>query len=239
MKAIILAAGRGSRMKHLTEAQPKCLINLRGKPLVEWQLEAMRCAGITEIAIVTGYKKELLASYEVIKFHNMHWSKTDMVFSLSCADKWLKAGPCIVSYSDIFYQTSAINSLINCPEPLAITYDPNWLNIWKTRFEDPLLDAEVFKINSSNQITKIGSKPKSLEEVQGQYMGLIKITPESWGKIVSVLAKFPRNIRNKMQMTSVLQNVIEHTNYPVIGLPYEGEWWEIDTYNDLIKFNNN
>ena len=60
MKAIILAAGRGSRMKNLTDEKPKCLAKLRGKPLLEWQLTSLREAGIEDIAIVTGYKRELL-----------------------------------------------------------------------------------------------------------------------------------------------------------------------------------
>ena len=62
MKAIILAAGRGSRMKKLTNDKPKCLVKLHGKPLLEWQLESMRKSGISEIAIVTGYKHEMLSS---------------------------------------------------------------------------------------------------------------------------------------------------------------------------------
>jgi hypothetical protein len=53
MRAIILAAGRGSRMKNLTDERPKCLVELRGKTLLEWQLGALRHAGINEIAHVT------------------------------------------------------------------------------------------------------------------------------------------------------------------------------------------
>jgi len=59
MKAIILAAGRGSRMKKLTSNQPKCLTNLNGKPILDWQLEAFKKSGITEVAIVTGYRRNL------------------------------------------------------------------------------------------------------------------------------------------------------------------------------------
>ena len=54
MKAIILAAGRGSRMKNLTDEIPKCMLEFRGKPLIEWQLASLRSAGINEIGIVTG-----------------------------------------------------------------------------------------------------------------------------------------------------------------------------------------
>ena len=66
MKANILAAGRGSRMKHLTDERPKCLIEFNGKPLLEWQLEAIRAAGIDEIGIITGYKREMLNGYGLV-----------------------------------------------------------------------------------------------------------------------------------------------------------------------------
>ena len=236
MKAIILAAGRGSRMKSLTEERPKCLINLRGSPLLEWQIKAIRAAGIKEIAIVTGYRKELLNKYNLVKFHNENWFETDMVASLACAKIWLQSGPCIISYSDIFYDTSAVVSLTTCSESLAITYDPNWLSIWKKRFDDPLTDAETFKITSLNQISEIGNKPKCLDEIKGQFMGLLKITPESWSEIDNMLAEFPKSISDKMQITDLLQNLIKRAKLPIIGLPYEGEWGEIDTNRDLKVF---
>ena len=237
MKAIILAAGRGSRMKSFTNDWPKCLINLRGKPLIEWQLNAIRAAGIDDIAIVTGYRKELLASYGLTEFHNDRWFDTEMVTSLACADKWLKSGPIIVSYSDIFYDSSAVTSLINCSASLAVTYDPNWLSIWKKRFDDPLVDAETFLINSSYQIIEIGNKPNSLEEIQGQYMGLIRITPESWKQFMNILNNLTKNKRDKMSMTRILRHIIQQANFPVTGIPYEREWGEIDSHNDLKLFN--
>ncbi len=76
MKAIILAAGRGSRMKSLTEERPKCLVELAGKALLDWQLEALREAGVSEIAIVTGYKRELLANRGLVEFYNPRWAET-------------------------------------------------------------------------------------------------------------------------------------------------------------------
>ena len=57
---VILAAGRGSRMKSLTDEKPKCLLNLAGKSLLFWQIEALRKAGINNILVVSGYKGELL-----------------------------------------------------------------------------------------------------------------------------------------------------------------------------------
>ena len=237
MKAIILAAGRGRRMQHLTDERPKCLVKLRGKPLIEWQLESLSAAGISDIGIVTGYRKELLSCYNLTEFHNDRWSDTNMVVSLECADKWLRMEPSIISYSDIFYDPSAVTSLINCPAPLAITYDPNWRSIWENRFEDPLSDAETFLIDSSNQVQEIGNKPDTVDEVQGQYMGLLRITPESWNYISRVLAKFPENERDEVSMTRILQAVIEQLKFPIIGVPYKNDWGEIDSESDLQKFN--
>ncbi len=102
MKAIILAAGRGSRMNHLTDDIPKCLVKLNGKSLLSRQIESLRKAGISEIGIVTGYKHELLRNVADFEFHNPHWADTNMVSSLVCADSWLRYEPCIVSYSDSF-----------------------------------------------------------------------------------------------------------------------------------------
>jgi len=150
MKAIILAAGRGSRMKALTENKPKCLIDVKGKPLIEWQISALREAGINEIAIVTGYKSEMLNSYRLKKFHNPKWAETQMVSSLMCASEWLEHEDCVVSYSDIFYESQAIRLLIECGSEICITYDPNWETLWKQRFEDPLSDAETFRIDSES-----------------------------------------------------------------------------------------
>ena len=237
MRAIILAAGRGSRMKTLTEKIPKCLVHLREKPLIEWQLAAIREAGITEIAVVTGYKRELLSPYKLVEFHNERWFETNMLASLMCAEKWLNFGPCIISYSDIFYDKSAVLSLINSSAKIALTFDPNWLSIWSKRFEDPLSDAETFLIDPSNQIIEIGNKPKTVEEVQGQYMGLLRITPEGWSQICSALTNSPKRIRDEMSMTAALQKVIRTTKFSITGIPYENEWGEIDNPNDLDNFN--
>ena len=130
MKAIILAAGRGS-MGGLTDTQPKGLVSLRGKPLLEWQLASLRAAGIHEIALVTGYRHEALSPYGLPMFHNPDWRRTNMVTSLACAREWLQAEACIVSYSDIFYEANAVRKLMDSDAALALTYDPDWLRLWQ------------------------------------------------------------------------------------------------------------
>lgn len=236
MKAIILAAGRGSRMKNLTDERPKCLVKLRGKPLLEWQLSALREAGISEIALVTGYKKEMLKDYGLVELNNPLWAETQMVTSLSCANKWLESEPCIVSYSDIFYDSSAVISLIESTADIAVTYDPNWLDLWKSRFDDPLSDAETFRLNPDGTLAEIGKKPKSLQEVQGQYMGLLRFTPTGWGKLVELRRHLTAEQKDKMHMTGALQLLIESEQISISGLPYLKPWGEVDSEADLANY---
>ncbi|HSY29873.1 MAG TPA: phosphocholine cytidylyltransferase family protein [Burkholderiaceae bacterium] len=236
MKAIILAAGRGSRMKEMTDDRPKCLVELRGKPLLEWQLAALRKAGIDEIAIVTGYKRELLANLSVKEFHNPRWEETNMVSSLACAQEWLQAEPCIVSYSDIFYEASSVESLIASQSGLAVTYDPHWLKLWEKRFGDPLIDAETFRLNQDNTLAEIGNRPKSLDEIQGQYMGLLRFTPAGWQELVRIRAGLTDAQCDKMHMTGTLQKIIEAGKMPIEAVTYEYEWGEVDSADDLAAY---
>lgn len=239
MKSIILAAGRGSRMKNLTDERPKCLMELRGKSLLDWQLTALREAGIDQIAIVTGYKRELLANQGLTEFHNPRWAETNMVSSLACAQVWLQAEPCIVSYSDIFYSTQAVKSLMSSSASLAVTYDPNWLELWTKRFGDPLLDAETFRLKPDNTLEEIGNKPKSAEEVQGQYMGLLRFTPEAWAEITRIRDGLTAVECDNIHMTGTLQKVIEAGRVPVAAVAYEGGWGEVDSIEDINIYEKN
>lgn len=233
MRAIILAAGRGSRMGKITASAPKCLVGLKGKTLLERQLDTLRRAGISEIALVTGYKKKLLEPFVKKTFHNALWHTTQMVTSLEVAKDWLEAEECIVSYSDIFYSTSAPLALMKSEYPLAITFDPNWRKLWELRFEDPLSDAETFKIDSDNCVLEIGAKPKDISEIQGQYMGLLKFSPRAWFELSNIRSQMTSEERSRMHMTDAIQRIIECKRIKVQGIPYSDEWGEIDTVSDL------
>lgn len=223
-------------MKHLTDALPKCLLQLRGKPLLDWQFEALQGAGISDIAIVTGYKREQLASRGVREFHNPRWATTNMVSSLSCAADWLERYPCLVSYSDIFYDIRAVMPLIHCPASLAVTYDPHWQPLWEKRFGDPLLDAETFRLTAQGTLAEIGGKPTTVTEVEGQYMGLLRFTPEGWSEMVRIRAELSEQQRDEMHMTGTLQRVIDAGRIAIAALSYLGEWGEVDSTEDLASY---
>ena len=130
MRAVILAAGRGSRLGHLGSDRPKCLVELEGRPLIERQIAALRRGGANEIAVVRGYRAEMIDFPGLAYFVNERWAETNMVMSLATAASWLRAEPVIVSYADIFYRSELIRGLAGAPGELVITYDRDWRRLW-------------------------------------------------------------------------------------------------------------
>lgn len=233
MKAIILAAGRGSRMLNRTEDRPKCLVEFHGKSLLTWQRQALNGAGINDIGLITGYRAEMLVDRSTIQFHTPRWNQTNMVRSLMFAAPWLERYPCIISYSDIIYQPLATKALMESPAAIGVLYDINWRAQWQARFENPLDDAETFRISSSGFITEIGGKAHSLDEIEGQYMGLLRTTPDGWKAISAYLSSLSDEVIDALSMTALLNQYIQKQGV-VSGIPYTGYWAEVDSERDLI-----
>lgn len=224
-------------MGALTNEHPKCLVEVNGHSLLSMQIASIKAAGVEDIAIVTGYRSDLLQGYTDTYFHNGRWASSNMVESLSCADSWLSKDNCIVSYSDIFYTERAVSLLMNSKEQLAITYDPNWLELWQARFENPLSDAETFKIKGCF-LSEIGAKPKTVEEVEGQYMGLLKFSPESWLQVKMLRNSLPLEKRDSLHMTGALSMLLtRNVDLNIEVIPYNGQWGEVDSQDDLTFYN--
>ncbi|MBF0587958.1 MAG: phosphocholine cytidylyltransferase family protein [Magnetococcales bacterium] len=232
MKAIILAAGRGSRLDSLTDERPKALVPFRGKPLIDWQLEALRGADVQEIAVVRGYLAERF-ELPLHYFENPRWAETNMVMSLVCAAPWLSEAPCLVSYADIVYSSDSVERLLKAGADIALTYDPNWLELWQSRFEDPLDDAETFKMDAQGRLLEIGQKPKNVDEVQGQYMGLLRFTPQGWRTVEDYLNRQDSATRDKLDMTGLLNRLLLQ-GVEIQAVPIQERWYEVDQETDLM-----
>jgi choline kinase len=232
MRAIVLAAGRGSRMGEQTRLQPKCLTQFAGKALLDWQLEALRGAGIREIAAVRGYLAELVARPGLSYFENMRWAETNMVASLACAAPWLEAFECVVSYSDIVYPADHVRALSDAGGDIVVAYDTKWLELWSRRFADPLSDAETFRMDSHGTLTEIGNRAKTLDEIEGQYLGLLKFTPAGWRQVRDLNAELPPARRDRIDMTGILKELISR-GATIRTVPVAGSWYEIDSESDL------
>ena len=228
MKAIILAAGRGSRLKNLTEKRPKGLNMVGGKPILEWSIAALRAGGVNDIVIVAGYRAEMLQFPGVRTVLNPEWEQTNMVYSLLCARHEFKT-PIIVSYSDIIYSPAAVAQLCAEEHDYTVMYDPHWQDLWRDRFADPSFDAESFSIDKDGRILDIGRSGCNVEEIQGQYMGLMRFSAKAFGDIVEFVAG---NDITTMDMTTLLRKLIK-AGYPVYGSELQDRWIEIDSPDDL------
>jgi choline kinase len=143
---------------------------------LERQLAALKRGGAREIAVVRGYRADMLNRPDLTYFDNARWAETNMVASLTAAAEWLRAGPVIVSYADIFYRGELVRRLIEASGQLVISYDRQWRQLWSRRFDDPLADAETFRLGASGELLEIGGKTTDIGVIQGQYMGLLKFT---------------------------------------------------------------
>jgi choline kinase len=236
IRAVILAAGRGSRMGHLCDDRPKCLVELGGKRLIERQIAALRRGGVDEIGVVRGYRAEMITSPSLSYFANDRWAETNMVMSLATAARWLRSGPVIVSYADIFYRSELVRSLVAAHGRLVVTYDRDWRRLWTRRFADPLADAETFRTDGEGQLLEIGGKTSRIEEIEGQYMGLLKFTPPAWSAVEGLLGVLETPIRDRLDLTGLLRRLLAAHELPIGALSTDGQWGEIDNPEDVALY---
>ena len=236
MRAVILAAGRGSRMGNLGDDCPKCLVELEGKPLMARQIEALRRGGADEIGVVRGYRAEMIDFPGLSYFANDRWAETNMVTSLAAAAPWLRSGPVLVSYADIFYRSELVRGLAGAPGQLVISYDRAWRRLWTLRFADPLVDAETFRIDAAGQLLEIGGKAARIEDIEGQYMGLLKFTPPAWSAVEVLLNTLDSPIRDRLDLTGLLRRLLAADALPIATFGTDGDWGEIDNPQDVVLY---
>ena len=246
MKAIILAAGEGKRLRPLTNNTPKCLVNLFGKSLLQWQIETFRSCQIDDISVVTGYRSKLVDLPGLKFFQNKKFETTNMVESLFCASQELSEQT-IVSYGDIIFEKKVLDKLIQSKADFSVIVDKNWKRYWEIRFDNPLNDVESLKIDTDDNITSIGQKTQKIDEIEGQYIGLMKFQNAGLEKIKKFYEKTKSQSTNNSNplnplvsfqqsfMTDFLQGLI-NDGCKLKAVEIENGWLELDTINDYNKY---
>ena len=227
MQLILLASGRGSRLKKLTQNTPKCLIKVRSKPIIEYISENFK--KFNETIILTGYKSELIKKKfpNIKKIRNNKYKSTNMVYSLFCAKKYITQD-IIVSYSDIIFDHKIINKMIYFNKS-HIPLNKEWLSLWKKRMSEKKInnDAEDLSV-SEKQVISIGSKIKN-SRPKLQFMGLVKLKYKDFIK----LYKFFISLNNpKIDMTSFLDIAIKKKKISLRYFKTSRYWFEIDNIKD-------
>lgn len=237
LKAILLVAGEGKRLRPFTIDRPKCMVEVDGISLIDRQLSILKMEGVDNIVMIGGYKAEMLKKEGIKLKLNNEYYKTNMLWTLFSAEEELE-GDVIVSYGDIVYSRKILQALIKSTADIAITIDKEWENYWRARNDNPLDDAETLKLREDGTIIEIGKKPNSIDDIEGQYMGLMKFSARGVKDIKEVFYAAKKDISllggpiENAYMTDLLQASI-NMNKVVTSIPISDPWVEIDTVKDL------
>lgn len=237
MKALILAAGEGTRLRPFTLDRPKCLVEVGGVSLLDRQLAVLHGAGVQDVTLIGGYRAEMLERPGVALRLNPRFHETNMVWTLFCAEDDLR-GELILAYGDIVYSPGILRAVMASTDDIAVAIDLDWEQYWRARNEDPLSDAETLRMDPAGRLLEIGQKPVSLDQIEGQYMGLMKFSPRGLDTLRKTFhgAREAGALRGKppekAYMTDLLQLMIDRGE-KLTAVTVHGGWVEVDTVSDL------
>ncbi len=236
MKAIILAAGMGNRLLHLTTNTPKCKLKVYGKPIIEHQLDVFKDLGINDISIVKGFMKEQINYPETKSYYNDDYKNSNILSSLFCAENELN-DDVIVTYSDIVFDKSIIEKIIDARGDICIAVEENWLKAYKQIEE---IEKIVFK---GDKVKRIG-KHLGVNDSNGEFIGIAKFTRRGSyilrATYYNILNKyFDKPFQNASsikdaQLTDIFQELIDD-GHEVNTVLINSGWVEIDTLEDLKR----
>jgi len=154
MNAIIIAAGSGKRISRNIKEIPKSMVKVNEKPIIEYQILALKQAGINDICVITGPYSEKFHSLDVTYVKDQNYENHDILGSLMEAKKFLK-NDTLVLYSDILFESNIIFQILESKEDISIAIDLNWREMYEGRTEHPTSEAENVLLNNNQKIIQI------------------------------------------------------------------------------------
>jgi len=243
MKAIIIAAGKGVRLKHYTKDLPKCMLKFGGKTLLQRQVETLKANGITDISIIKGYQKEKI-NYPGFKYYiNDRYEHNNILNSLFYAEPELDSDV-IISYADILYEKNVVSRLLESKHDISIVVDIDWKGYYKGRKDHPIQEAENVIFDPNNKVVEIGKIMTRKHDVHGEFIGMMKLTKRGtdifkrhfhrakqvfWGKPFVRASTF-----ENAYLTDMIQDMVD-MGVDINCVIIERGWREIDTVGDYEK----
>jgi len=230
MKAVILAAGQGTRIRSVHGEHPKCLIEVDNTTILDHQLDALSMAGINDVAIVVGYEKEQIINHVMSRklphiqqihfIENPAFAISNNVYSLWLALEWVRGDSFIVLNADVIFDADILDIAVQSKAPISMIVDPLWRD-------------ETMKVIIHRDRVMQMSKKISREQFSGTYIGITVFSK-------AIQARF----FDKMNALISAGRVNEFFNVAVQELVDEGvhvgytstdglAWAEIDDPTDL------
>jgi len=232
MKALILAAGRGTRIRSVHGERPKCLISIDGtdSTILDQQIGSLFAAGVREIGIVVGYEKDQIIDYVKRNythclrrfrfFVNPRYMETNNIYSLWIARDWVQDDAFVVLNADVVFDSSALLRALLSPTPVTMIVDPEWRD-------------ETMKVVAVNGRIIRMSKGIPREEFSGTYIGITAFSEAIQARFIGKLDAMIQAGRVNDFFNVAVQELADE-GVPVglassAGLP----WAEIDDPGDL------
>jgi phosphoenolpyruvate phosphomutase len=252
VKAVILAAGFDERLMPLVSDRPKAMLEVRGKPILERQIDALRQSGVRQIAVVRGYKKEQMTLPNVRYYDNDAFQESGELESLLRAGAEL-SGAVVVMYGDILFDRNILERLLQSADDITLVCDRSWPDTRVGReaagcdlvVESPtprrhhrfLADAQPVMVNA------IGATIEPALAT-AEFIGMAKLSARG----CQILGEVHRELRElgddrpvhespslrTAKLTDLLQEVIRRGHAVASVGIYQG-WLEVDTFDDYRK----
>ena len=233
MKAIILAAGVGSRIRPLTNNCPKSLLKVDGKTILEMMLSHIQDCGIHEVIFVLGYLQEQIKEYVKTNFPDLNthfvtngrYAETNTGFSLMLTKDLIQGSTFIKFDADVVFDKEILKKLIECEYDNCLCVDKN-IN----------LDAEEIKVivKDNNRVIK-ASKTVNPKDAVGESIGIEKISGETAKLLFAELEIMMEDEQNHQEYYEGAYERLMEDHVPFYALEISGlRWVEIDTQEDFI-----
>lgn len=227
-KAVVLAAGRGTRMQHLTDAMPKPMLLAGGRPILAHLLERLIEAGFSEALIVTGYRAELIEDYFRDYRLPLRFLRQSPVNGTApaalLARQFVGDDDFLLTFGDILADAQRYREILD-----RLRREPAAEAILGVReVDDPYRGAAVY-VDAEGRVTRIVEKPPQGESTtRWNSAGIYAVRPS----LFEELEQAPKSTRGEYELTSAIEQLIERGKLLRI-LPIEGQWRDIGRPEDL------
>jgi choline kinase len=228
MKAVILAAGLGTRLRPITNEVPKCMVPVNGIRIIDKQIDNLLSNGVDEIYVVDGYKAEVLAEHLKTNFPEVHivsnprYAETNNMYSLYLTSKYVKGEEFLLMNADVYYDANIIVGMLQGENLSKIACD-------RTQYLE-----ESMKITLDGDKINHISKKISEADHYAVSIDVYRISAEDSKVLFKEVEDTIEGRKDENSWTEVaLDNIFTKTSFK----PYviEGRWFEIDNHDDLHK----
>ena len=242
MNAIIIASGSGKRISGDVKGLPKSLLTVNGKPIIAYQIQALKQAGIEDVIVITNTDGEKFGIENVRYVKDYSHNEHDILGSLMEAKDFLK-NDVLVLYSDIIFESKILRQVLDSKGDISIAIDMTWEKMYEGRTKHPKSEAENVQLNKAKKIIKIKKNIKNENNDVGEFLGIMKFSPSGSGVFVKQYEELIKTHVGTFQqapsvlkayLTDMIQELID-SQIDVEPVIISGKWCEIDTNQDLER----